>query len=116
MFVLGEQNQSPILVRKLLRMTCEAPDHPEYDIHMYKHIVLYHNPLLFSFTEAQYAFQTNTLTIPLKVEENFEPKGWLGLLMGTALYYQAHTDEMLEKNFADIIKELGDKGKATKDG
>ena len=72
--------------------------------------------IFISITEAQYAFQTDTFTIPVKVEENFVPKGWLGLLMGTALYYQAHTDEMLEKNFADIIKELGDRGKATEDG
>ncbi|XP_072015716.1 uncharacterized protein [Amphiura filiformis] len=64
--------------------------------------------------EAEYAFQKDKVIIPLKVEENFQPTGWLGILMGTALYYQAHSDEMLDKVFSDVVKELGDKGKRAK--
>ncbi|XP_072016277.1 uncharacterized protein [Amphiura filiformis] len=65
--------------------------------------------------EAEYAFQKDKVIIPLKVEKDFQPTGWLGLLMGTALYYQAHSDEMLDTIFSDVVKELGDKGKRAKE-
>ena len=43
---------------------------------------------LFSFfrTEAEYAFKRNVPAVPLKVEEGYEPDGWLGRSSFCLLY------------------------------
>ena len=66
---------------------------------------------MFYPSEAEYAFQKDKTIVPLKVEKNFQSTGWLGLLMGTSLYYRGHNDGVLEEVFPDLIKELGDKGR-----
>ena len=62
------------------------------------------------YTEAEYAFQKNKTIIPLKVEADFEPSGWLGPLIGTRLYYRMDTDSLLLKNFPDLRRAIGDRG------
>ena len=49
--------------------------------------------LLFGFPqcrlECQYAFQQDLDMIPLMLQKDFKPKGWLGLILGTRMWYRA---------------------------
>ena len=49
-------------------------------------------------------------------EAKFKPSDWLGLITGTNLYYRVYTDELLEEEFPNLIRSLGDKGKAKTKG
>jgi len=40
--------------------------------------------------EANYAFQSELDMIPLMVEKDYVAKGWLGLILGTRLWYIRH--------------------------
>ena len=62
------------------------------------------------FAEAEYATKTNKHIIPLKYEKDFEPTGWLGLLMGSELYYLVHSDEDLMSNLPKIKQALDKHG------
>ena len=61
-------------------------------------------------TEAEYAFLKNKTIIPLKVDDDFEPSGWLGPLIGARLYYRMDTEALLLKNFPDLRRAIGDRG------
>ena len=37
--------------------------------------------------EAQYAFQKKKAIVPLKLTDGYEADGWLGLLLGTSMWY-----------------------------
>ena len=39
------------------------------------------------YTEANYAYKLKRPIIPLLMEENYDPDGWLGIILGTKLYY-----------------------------
>jgi hypothetical protein len=50
------------------------------------------------------------------MEPNYQPKGWLGLIMGSRLYYSFHGDELndeavFESHVDSLIREIGDRGK-----
>ena len=54
--------------------------------------------------------------IPLMMQANFKPKGWLGLILGTRLWYafwdaDADDDSAFEKRLDAVCKEIGDRGK-----
>ena len=68
------------------------------------------------FSEAEYAYKKNRQIIPMMFEEGFEPTDWLGFIMGTDLYYRAFTDELLEEEFVNLVRKLGNKGRATTEG
>ena len=55
--------------------------------------------------EANYADKRKKRFIPLKYEDH-DPSGWLGLLIGTLIYYDVSTVEALEKNFEAIVKDI----------
>ena len=61
-------------------------------------------------SEATYARTKKKTIIPLKFDD-YEPSDWLGLIMGSKLYYKVHTDEVLEEVFPNLVRELGAKGR-----
>eukprot|EP01047_Picozoa_sp_COSAG01_P042494 COSAG01_NODE_3714_length_5769_cov_15.948501_2_plen_1619_part_01 len=68
--------------------------------------------------EAQYAYQREKDMVPLLVEEGYRADGWLGMLMGTRLYYVFYgstvsSDASLENKVEELCRELGDRGKGT---
>ncbi|XP_033102508.1 uncharacterized protein LOC117105466 [Anneissia japonica] len=65
-------------------------------------------------TEATYAYKQNKPIIPLMVEENYVPDGWLGALIGTLIYFPLFDDSKLDKEFQRIVSEIGDRGKQQK--
>nr|XP_054774382.1 uncharacterized protein LOC129282513 [Lytechinus pictus] len=62
-------------------------------------------------TEAQYAYKQKKDIIPLMLEWGFEPRDWLGALIGMEKYFPLYSDELMKKTPPEIIKELGDRGK-----
>ncbi len=59
-----------------------------------------------SSTEANYAFKLKKPIIPVKMEEGYEADGWLGIITGMNKYTEAYSDEMMESNFTQLLKEL----------
>ncbi|KAJ8340432.1 hypothetical protein SKAU_G00350650 [Synaphobranchus kaupii] len=53
-------------------------------------------------TEAEYTFQLRKEIIPLMMEQNYKPDGWLGALLGAKLW----TDFSENCNFDESIKQL----------
>ena len=63
------------------------------------------------FTEAQYAINNcKKNIIPLRYEKDFKATGWLGLLIGSILYYEVHSDETMMANLPKIKQALNKRG------
>lgn len=58
------------------------------------------------FSEAEYAFQLKKTIIPLKMERNFEAREWLGLIIGTKLYYEFTDKYPFEEKMNGLLKEV----------
>ncbi|CAF3367398.1 unnamed protein product [Rotaria sp. Silwood2] len=55
--------------------------------------------------EAEYAFVQQKIMIPLLLQSNYKPTGWLGLLMGTSLYID-FTKNDFTQNYSKLIHEI----------
>eukprot|EP01052_Picozoa_sp_SAG31_P029995 SAG31_NODE_3037_length_4761_cov_2.884384_3_plen_332_part_00 len=69
-------------------------------------------PLLQCRLEANYAHQQNVDMIPLLMQTGYIPRGWLGLLTGTRLYYSFCDNEMNDESafsarMAALMREIG---------
>jgi hypothetical protein len=65
--------------------------------------------------EAQYGMQRQKDMIPLMMEEGYDADGWLGMLIGTRLWYgfcgKMLTDlELFESKVEELCRELGERG------
>ena len=54
--------------------------------------------------------------IPLKLQERYRAKGWLGMLLGVRLYYQfcgsvLDSESAFEAKVDELCRELGERGK-----
>lgn len=61
--------------------------------------------------EAEYALERKVDMIPLIVESQYKPDGWLGLLCGKKLYFSFKEKGQFDSSFACLVKEIGDRGK-----
>jgi len=61
-------------------------------------------------SEAEYTNKLRKHFIPLILEPNYTPDGWLGLMLGEKLYYPI-SEENFEDMMQSLIKVLGNKGK-----
>jgi hypothetical protein len=53
----------------------------------------------------------------LMMEASYRPKGWLGLIMGTRMYYKFHGDDLedeavFQQRMDSLTREIGDRGKS----
>jgi hypothetical protein len=69
--------------------------------------------------EAQYAFQREKDMVPLLVEEGYRADGWLGMFLGTRLYYSfcgstMSSESAFEGKMEELCRELGMRGKTVK--
>eukprot|EP01047_Picozoa_sp_COSAG01_P013891 COSAG01_NODE_664_length_14417_cov_18.499022_7_plen_199_part_00 len=65
--------------------------------------------------ELNYAMQSQLNLIPLMLEEDYVPRGWLGLILGTKLWFAFYGDALasdasFETAVDAVVRELGDRG------
>ncbi|XP_070554354.1 uncharacterized protein [Ptychodera flava] len=64
-------------------------------------------------SEAIYSYKRNKDYIPILVQSNFRPDGWLDFLVSDKLYYDFSTNEKMEEHFPKFMEELGHRGRNT---
>eukprot|EP01045_Picozoa_sp_COSAG04_P020159 COSAG04_NODE_2035_length_4958_cov_31.505454_1_plen_1643_part_10 len=67
--------------------------------------------------EAQYGLQKKKAMIPLMMQEGYEADGWLGLLLGTSLWYALYgatleAEPAFEDRMSALSREIGSRGRA----
>ena len=67
--------------------------------------------------EANYSYQRGVDMIPLMLEEGYHAKGWLGLILGTRLWYsffncEEEDEATFEKRLEPVVREIGDRCRA----
>ena len=67
--------------------------------------------------EAQYALQKKKPLIPLMLTQGYEADGWLGLLLGTSIWYGYYGETLssetaFENRMDALCREIGDRGRA----
>ncbi|XP_064596636.1 uncharacterized protein LOC135463305 [Liolophura sinensis] len=66
--------------------------------------------------EAEYAFQRRVPIIPLLMEDGYKADGWLGILLGSKLFFDFSGRYSFESRFDSLIKALGVKGQTGEQG
>merc|ERR1711960_43660 len=67
--------------------------------------------------EAQYGLQKKKAMIPLMMQDGYEADGWLGLLLGTSLWYALYgatleSESAFEDRLSALCREIGSRGRA----
>ena len=62
-------------------------------------------------SEAEYAYQLRKDIIPLMMQQNYKPDGWLGMIVGTKLWIDLRNSFNVEAATGKLKKELGDRGR-----
>ncbi|XP_046574454.1 uncharacterized protein LOC124282490 [Haliotis rubra] len=63
-------------------------------------------------SEAEYAFDLRKPIIPLLLQRDYKPDGFLGLIKGAKLFFDFSGKYPFEKKASELVKELGARGKA----
>ena len=67
-------------------------------------IALLHCSRFLLLEEASYAYKLGKKIIPLMMEENYTPDGWLGLILATKLYM--HFEKDIQEGIQQLLKEV----------
>ncbi|XP_061178684.1 uncharacterized protein LOC133187346 [Saccostrea echinata] len=62
-------------------------------------------------SEAEYAYKLRKCVVPLRLEPRYVPDGWLGLIIGTKLYFDFTSEKRFDFMVGNLIKELGSRGR-----
>ena len=62
-------------------------------------------------SEAEYTYKLGKDIIPLMMQRNYKPDGWLGMLLGTKFWIDFHSKTVVKPGVTKLIKELGGRGK-----
>ena len=62
-------------------------------------------------SEAEYVYRLRKDFVPLRLQREYIPDGWLGILVGTRLYFDVYSEDQLDVQVPRLIKELRDRGK-----
>ena len=65
----------------------------------------------YNTTEAEYAFTLHKDIVPLMMESNYRPDGWLGIIMGSKLWIDFSSGQNIRDSVEKLKKELGTRGK-----
>ncbi|XP_046350499.2 uncharacterized protein LOC124131331 isoform X2 [Haliotis rufescens] len=65
-------------------------------------------------SEAEYAFSLQKTIIPLLMQREYKPDGWLGMIKGTKLFFDFSGKYDFNKKLIELSRELGEKGKGLK--
>ncbi|XP_041471482.1 uncharacterized protein LOC121420981 [Lytechinus variegatus] len=68
-------------------------------------------------TEAEYTYKLRKPVVPLKMQNGYDPNGWLGAMLGTKFYIEMYKLDLVDKNGHLLIRELANRGcKSSGDG
>ncbi|XP_013394066.1 uncharacterized protein LOC106161607 isoform X2 [Lingula anatina] len=62
-------------------------------------------------TEAEYAYRLRKDVVPLRLQQQYLPDGWLGIMLGTKLWFDISTEEFVNENLPRVAKEIGPRGR-----
>ncbi|KAJ7387414.1 Vacuolar protein sorting-associated protein 33A [Desmophyllum pertusum] len=62
-------------------------------------------------SEAEYAYQLRKDIIPLMMQRNYKADGWLGMLVGTKLWIDFKSKQVIDSGVGKLVKELAGRGK-----
>ena len=62
-------------------------------------------------SEAEYAYQLRKDVVPLMMQHKYKADGWLGMLLGTKLWFDFRNKQGIEESMVKLVKELGGRGK-----
>ena len=62
-------------------------------------------------SEAEYAYQLRKDVIPLMMQPKYKADGWLGMLLGTKLWFDFRSKPAIEDGMTKLVKELRGRGK-----
>ncbi|XP_059157845.1 uncharacterized protein LOC131942130 [Physella acuta] len=62
-------------------------------------------------SEAEYAFSLHKDIIPLMMQLQYTPDGWLGILRGSKIFYDFSGKYPFDAKMDELIREIGDRGK-----
>ena len=63
------------------------------------------------FSEAEYAYKLRKCVVPLRLEPGYVPNGWLGIIVGTRLYFDFTSERNYDHLIQSLVKELGSRGR-----
>ncbi|CAH1775998.1 unnamed protein product [Owenia fusiformis] len=66
-------------------------------------------------TEAEYTYRLRKDIIPVRVQSQYTPDGWLGIMIGTRLYFDLSIEDSFDMNVGGLVKELGNRGRVGHD-
>ena len=61
--------------------------------------------------EAEYMYRLRKDIIPLILQPGYTPDGWLGILVGTRLYFDLSSPVTFESELKKLTIEIGDRGR-----
>ncbi|XP_022095328.1 uncharacterized protein LOC110981764 [Acanthaster planci] len=67
-------------------------------------------------TEAEYTYKLQKPIIPLRLQEDYDPDGWLGIMIGAKLYVDMSRANSLGEDFTKLKQQLGGRGRMLKEG
>lgn len=50
--------------------------------------------------------------VPITLERNYKPDGWLGMLVGSKVWLDLTQESKFEGNIQMLVRQIGEKGKA----
>ena len=66
-------------------------------------------------SEAEYAYQLRKDIIPLMMQRDYKPDGWLGMILGTKLWIDFRNSYSFNTGTEKLMKELGGRGRGDKE-
>ena len=63
-----------------------------------------------SISEAEYTYKLQKTFIPLRLEYKYNPDGWLGIMVGTKLWFDFSVENKFEASLQGLIREIKSKG------
>ena len=62
---------------------------------------------MLSFPEAEYTYKLQKAFIPLRLEYKYNPDGWLGIMIGTKLWFDFSVETKFEASLQGLVREIG---------
>ena len=66
--------------------------------------------------EAEYVYRLRKDFVPLRLQCEYIPDGWLGILVGTRLYFDMYSEETFDVQLPKLVKELRERGRISPTG